>query len=345
MTMLLPDIIAEIGVNYYDIASKYSISLIDAAKMMVAEAKAAGAITAKFQIYKAEKLAAKNSPAYWDLNEESTKSQRELFSKYDKLSYLEYEKIANYCREIDIEFMATAFDRDNAIEINQFVKRHKIASADITNIELLSLIGSFGKPVLLSVGASTKEEIRDAVNMLKRAGTSRITLLHCVLNYPTSVEKANLWKIGLLKKEFPDATIGYSDHTKFNTDVLSAAWLLGSEIIEKHFTLDKHLKGNDHYHAASPDDLRSLKEHFKNIQLIIGTEVPDWYDSSEEVSRKFARRGVYLVRDIHGGEELKTEDTIFLRPQGDGITPIEWAKRLSRQEKYVKDMKKGQLII
>jgi sialic acid synthase SpsE len=343
--MLLPDIIAEIGVNYYDIASKYSISLIDAAKMMLAEAKAAGASTVKFQIYKAEKLAAKNSPAYWDLKEEPTKSQRELFSKYDKLSNVEYRIISDYCEKIDIEFLATAFDVDNAIEINQFVKRHKIASADITNIELLSLIGSFGKPVLLSIGASTKEEIHSAVNILKRAGTQSITLLHCVLNYPTSVEKANLWKIGLLKSEFPDAVIGYSDHTKFNMDVLSAAWLLGAEIIEKHFTLDKNLKGNDHYHAASPDDLRTFKEHLKNLQIIIGQETPDWYDSSEEASRKFARRGVYLVRDVHGGKELKAEDVIFLRPQGDGITPMEWAARLSRQEKYSQDMKKGQLII
>ena len=345
MTMHLPEIIAEIGVNYYDIAEKHSISFVDAAKMMVTEAKTAGASVAKFQIYKAEKLAAKNSPAYWDLNEEPTKSQRALFSKYDKLSNEDYRIISEYCEKIKIEFMATAFDHDNAIEINRFIKRHKIASADITNIELLSLIGSFGKPVILSVGASTKEEIRDAVNILKREGAPSITLLHCMLNYPTSMEKANLWKIGLLKEEFPDTTIGYSDHTKFNMDVLSAAWLLGAEVIEKHFTLDKNLKGNDHYHAASPDDLRSLTEHLKNLQSIIGAEVPDWYDSSEEVSRMFARRGVYLVRDVHGGEEFKAEDVQFLRPQGDGITPMEWAARLSRQEKYVQDLKKGQRII
>ena len=342
--MQLPEIIAEIGVNYFEIASRFSLELVDAAKMMVAEAKAAGATAVKFQIYKAEKLAAHDSPAYWDLNEESTGSQRELFSRYDKLPVEQYKVISDYCSEISVEFMATAFDMESASRINPLVKRHKIASADITNIELLSHVGSFGKPVILSTGASTRGEIATALDILQQAGTSDITLMHCVLNYPTLPEKANLWRIGALKREFPELPVGYSDHTRFNRDILYSAWLLGAEVIEKHFTLDKSLKGNDHYHAATPDDIKELVAHLRSLNTAVGDETAQLFDASEEISRKNARRGVYLARDVCSGDPMKAEDVIFLRPQSDGITPIEWSERLSRQERYLSDVKSGQLI-
>lgn len=340
----LPEFIVEIGVNYFDIAAKESLPLVEAAKLMVLKAKEAGADAVKFQSYKAEKLAAKDSPAYWDTTEEPTRSQRELFSKFDKLGIDDYKNISDYCRHIGVEFMSTPFDTGNALNIDKLVWRHKIASADITNYELLSLIGSFKKPVLLSTGASTKEEINTAVNVLKQSGAAEITLLHCVLNYPTPITKANLWKITSLKSEFPELGIGYSDHTKFNKDILLTAWILGAEVIEKHFTLDKTLRGNDHYHAASPDDVRELLSCFRTMQGVIGDELLNWYDPSEEQSRRFARRGVYLVRDVAKEEPLTPDDAEFLRPQDDGITPMEWIKRVAKQEKYQKNMKKGERI-
>lgn len=341
----LPEIIAEIGVNYYDIAKINGVTPIEAAIWMVREAKSAGIRVVKFQAYKAETLAAEYSPAYWDLNEEPTQTQKELFSKYDRLNYEDYLKIADACDRMGIEFMSTPFDAASAVQMNTLVKRHKIASADITNIELLSLIGSFGKPVLLSTGASTNEEIFRAINILNRSGASKITLLHCVLNYPTPPEKANLWKIKALKATFTETSTGYSDHTKFSMDVLLTAWLLGAEIVEKHFTLDKSLKGNDHYHAASPEDLSKLIQQFMHVQSLIGQETSYGYDPSEETSRRFARRGVYLVRDVCAGETLHAEDVTFLRPQNEGISPIQWMDRLSKHEVYVRNMKNGELIV
>jgi len=340
----LPEIIAEIGMNYYDIANQMDVDPVQAAKEMVKAAKDAGVGVVKFQTYKAEKLAAENSPAYWDLSEEPTASQRELFSKYDKLSYRDFSDIAEYCTDIGVEFMSTPFDAESAIAINRFVKRHKIASADITNIELLSLIGSFGKSVILSVGASTKSEIQNAITILRKSGAADITLLHCVLDYPTPIEKSNLWKIPALKNTFDGIKVGYSDHTKYNFDVLAAAWLLGAEIIEKHFTLDNTLKGNDHYHAATPDDMKELLFLFEKTKIIIGEEIEDWYDPSEETARKYARRGVYLKKDVKAGEFLKLEDVEFLRPQDTGISPVEWYDLIERKGKYSMDYHKGQQI-
>jgi len=180
-----PEIIAEIGVNYYDVSEKLGISLVDAAKEMILKCKNSGIKTVKFQTYKAEKIAAKYSPSYWDLNEEPTRSQRELFSKFDKFGEDEYKELAGYCSETEVEFMSTPFDIESASFIDQLVSRHKIASADITNFQLLNKIAGFGKPVILSTGASKLEEISDAVNLLKREGCNDITLLHCVLSYPT----------------------------------------------------------------------------------------------------------------------------------------------------------------
>src|SRR3990172_3059890 len=188
----IPEIIAEIGVNYYDIALQRSLSPLEAAKLMVFEAKEAGIKVAKFQTFKAEKLASEDSPAYWDTKEEPTRSQRELFSKFDKLTLADYRSIADYCNAVGVEFLTTFFDTESARALDPIMKRYKIASADLTNEDLLSVIGSFRKPVLLSTGASTKAEIKGAVATLQKAGATSITLLHCVLLYPTPVERANL---------------------------------------------------------------------------------------------------------------------------------------------------------
>lgn len=332
-----PEIIAEIGVNYYDIAIIYGIKPLEAAKQLILEAKNAGANVVKFQTYKAEKLAAIDSPAYWDTSEEPITSQRELFSKFDKLSYQDYYYLYEYCVQVGIEFMSTPFDLDSAREIDPLVKRHKIASADITNIELISSIASFGKPVLLSTGASTLAEIEKAVVLLQRTGVRDITLLHCVLCYPTPLEKANLWKIQELKKAFPTCKIGYSDHTKFSVDVLVASYLLGATIIEKHFTLNKTIKGNDHYHAADPEDIKETIAKLDCMKVILGQSYNSWYHPSEELARKYARRGVYLVKNVKKGDVVRLEDVDYLRPQIDGIEPSEWYDFVEKEARYGAD--------
>jgi len=339
-----PEIVAEIGVNYYDIADKLSVSPVDAAKKMVAAGKESDVDAVKFQTYKAEKLAADNSPAYWDLAEEPTESQKELFSKFDKLTKDDYCKIATYCTEIGIEFMSTPFDNESASFINDLVSRHKIASADITNFPLLEQIAGFGKPILLSVGASTSDEVKEAVSYIRTHGCSDLTLLHCVLSYPTAFADANLWKIQELIRCFPECKIGYSDHTKFSVDVLTGAWMQGAGVIEKHFTLDKSLKGNDHYHAADPNDFKELFERVKFLQKVYGKKMDTWCFPCEKQAVRNARRGVYVKREAKRGEAVRWDDFVLLRPQLDGINPKEIERYIDKDMAFARNMSAGELV-
>lgn len=342
--MKTTEIIAEIGVNYYDISQKFNISLIDAVKKMIFECKKSGVETVKFQTYKADKLASEHSPSYWDLNEEPLKSQKELFAKFDKLEEPDYKEIADYCKEMGVEFMSTPFDFDSADFINKLVSRHKIASADITNYPLLERIANYGKPVILSTGASYLDEIVEAVDFLKQNGCKDLTILHCVLSYPTALENANLWKIQSLKMHFPECKIGFSDHSKFSLDILTTAFLLGAEIIEKHFTLDKNLKGNDHYHAGDPDDFEQLLNKIRFVNKISGVEIDDWLLECEKVARRNARRGGYLNQNVKKGEKLTKEHVAFLRPQLNGLSPGKLIRYIENNAVYTSDINKITLL-
>ncbi|MDH3975343.1 MAG: N-acetylneuraminate synthase family protein [Deltaproteobacteria bacterium] len=342
--MRKPDIIAEIGVNYYDIAKKQNISLVDAARKMISACKKVGVNRVKFQTYKADKLAADNSPSYWDTSEETTTSQKELFSKFDKLTKKEYLEIVSYCNDIGVEFMSTPFDLESAEFIDTLVSVHKIASADITNFPLLDKIASFKKPIILSTGASTYEEVSEAVKFLEDRGCDNLSLLHCVLSYPTAEADANLWKIKALKEKFPHCKVGLSDHTKYSLDVLTTAWLLGAEIIEKHYTIDKKLQGNDHYHAADPEDFMQFLNKVEQLIEINGEEENSWVFDCERAAVTNARRGCYLDRSINKGDTLKYEDILFLRPQLEGLSPKDLLSYLKKKATYTDDLEIGTLI-
>jgi N-acetylneuraminate synthase len=312
---------------------------------MIYEAKINGADVAKFQTYKAEKIAAKFSPSYWDTSEEQTKSQIDLFKKFDSFGKDEFQELSSYCNEVDIEFMSTGFDIESVTYINDIVARHKIASADLTNIELIKTISFFNKPILLSTGASTLEEIDFSVKFIEDLGIKSLTLLHCVLNYPTKNSNANLWMIHYLSEKYPNHTIGYSDHTKYNIDILTSSLMLGATVIEKHFTLDKSLKGNDHYHAMDSKDLKHFINQLDEYQSFIGSS-SSYNDliNSQDVSRKNARRGVYFEKNVSKGNIIKKEDVKFLRPQLDGLSTFEFEKLIKSKSKYKRNFQKGELF-
>ena len=318
-----PYLIAEIGVNFYDIAKKEGMSDMAAAKYMIDEAQACGVDAVKFQSYKAETITSRNSPAYWDLSEEPTTSQFELFKKFDKFGVEEYRELAEYCQKIGIKFLSTPFDFESADYLDEFMDVYKISSSDLTNIPFIKYIASKNKPILLSTGASTLNEIKTAVNTIEEVSTVDIAIMHCVLSYPTSYEDANLFMIKDLVENFPDYEVGYSDHTKPDKDmaVLTTAYNYGATILEKHFTLDKTLQGNDHYHAMDPDDVIRFKENIHFISKLNGmrNKQPLICESS---SRRQARRSVVAVNDIPKGKVITSEDLTFKRP-GTGIYPSE----------------------
>lgn len=321
-----PYVIAEIGVNYYDTAKALNISPIEAAKLYIKSARDAGVDAAKFQSYKANTLASKYSPSYWDLSKEPTTSQYELFRKLDGFNKEDYQVLAAYCNDLGIDFMSTPFDYTAADYLYDLVKVYKISSSDITNLPFLDYIARKGKPIFLSVGASYLSEVDEAVRTIMNAGNSQISLFHCVLSYPTDNSDANLGMIKHLKRVYPELTIGYSDHTLPDEcmTILTTAYLYGAEIIEKHFTLDKTLPGNDHYHAGDPIDFKKAITNFALIDQITGKTEKTLLEC-EQIPRREARRSLVLTRSMNAGEELTENDLAAKRP-GTGISPkyIEW---------------------
>lgn len=316
-----PYIIAEIGVNHE--------GSLELAKQMMLDAKASGAHCVKFQSYKAEKLASKHSPSYWDLSEEPTKSQYELFKKYDSFGENDYTELSNYASQIDVDFMSTPFDLNAVDFLDPLVPAFKLASADITNVPLLRKCASKNKPLIISTGSATLAEIQFAVDTATEAGATNIALLHCVLNYPTAPQNAKLNEITRLATTFPDCAIGYSDHVipDQTLSVLEAASLLGASILEKHFTHNKSLKGNDHYHSMDAKDLRAFRDKLDYYQQLAGNSPKDL--TIENAARANARRSVVASKKIEAGEKLSEENLTTKRP-GTGISPIHWDELLGK---------------
>lgn len=319
-----PYVIAEIGVNHAG-------DLI-LAKRLIEEAAEAGADCVKFQTYKAESLAVPSAPAYWDQSLEPSTTQVELFRKYDRFNAEDYVTLAHHASQHGVAFASTPFDLaavDIVAPLSPFIK---IASADITNEPLLVACARHGKPILISTGASYLDEIQVAVQLLRKfLPASQIGILHCVLSYPTASADANLLAIEHLARAFPGHPIGYSDHTLPDPAMLllTRAVLIGATIVEKHFTHDKSLPGNDHYHAMDADDLRRFRSGLSLIEAADGaafkTVLP-----VEEAARLHARRALVAARSLPAGHVLMEGDLAAKRPAS-GMPPSEWQRVVGRR--------------
>lgn len=306
-----PYVIAEAGVNHG--------GSMDIARRLIDEAAEGGAHAIKFQTYKAETLASRDSPAYWDTSKEPTQSQYELFKRHDSFWKNEFEALKKHCDAAGIAFLSTPFDVESAHFLNDLMDVFKISSSDITNKPFINILCDFGKPILLSTGAAHLHEIAEAVSWIEAKG-NKLGLLHCVLNYPTADENAALGMIPALKQHFPQHVIGYSDHTlPGEMQILETAVLLGARVLEKHFTHDKTLPGNDHYHAMDKHDLRHFHTRLARTLASVGelriTALP-----GEEPARRHARRSLVTARDIPAGQVISPADLTWKRP-AHGISP------------------------
>lgn len=335
--MKKPYVIAEAGVNYYDTAKQHGCTPLEEAKYYAKRAKESGVDAIKFQTYKAATIVSKQSPAYWDTTKEPTKTQYELFLKFDAFGEKEYGEISDYCKTIGIDFISTPFDDASADYLAEMMDMYKISSSDLTNHPFLRRIARKGKPVLLSVGASYLSEVEEAARVLLDAGCPDLTLMHCVLSYPCKNEDANLGVISTLKRVFPELHVGYSDHTLPDPTmtILTTAYLLGAEAIEKHFTLDKTLPGNDHYHAGDPDDFARAVENFRLVRTVMGSDQKTVFPC-ELVPRREARRSLVLTRSMKAGEVITAQDIMAKRP-GVGISPMYTGLVIGRELKQACD--------
>ena len=303
-------IIAEAGVNHN--------GDIDTAIKMIDAAKDAGCDCVKFQTYKTELLVTGDAPKadYQKENTNNSGSQFEMLKKLE-LAFDDFLILKKHCDERGIDFMSTPFDMESADFLDELVSVYKISSGDITNKPLLEHIAKKKKPVIVSTGMSTLEEVKEAVEWIKKQDNNDISLLHCTSDYPTAYEDVNMQSMMTLKNSFP-YPYGYSDHTLgYVIPVMAVA--MGATIIEKHFTLDKNMDGPDHKASL---DVKELEEMVKNIRIVekaqgTGIKKPT---ESEISTRNVARKSIVLARNLKKGDVIKENDLTVKRP-GIGIEP------------------------
>lgn len=307
-----PFVIAEAGVHH-----KNDVAL---AKEYIRAAHQAGAHAIKFQTYKASRLATRWAPAYWDA--EPGRTQHDIFAERDKLGADDYRELFAYAAEVGIVMLSTPFDDESAAMLDSMgMPVFKIASADLTDWPLLRAVAELGKPMILSTGASRFDEVRAVVDRLRPYGVP-LALLHCTLSYPTPLAAANLLRITELRRAFGDLPIGYSDHTQPQDSELACplSVALGARIVEKHFTLDRSLPEDDHYHAVDPAGLARLVRGCADAYTM-SSEYAEM-TAVEEAARERARRSIVASRKIDRGEVLGADNLDFKRP-GTGLSPMQ----------------------
>lgn len=333
-------IIAEAGVNHN--------GDIELAKKLIDAAKEAGADAVKFQMWKTEEIVTRkiSKPRYQKMA--AGESQYEMLKKLE-LSNRDFEQLAEHAKSAGIIFLTTPEGK----KCTDFVERlgvpaFKIGSADLTNHPHLVYVAGKGKPIILSTGMATLEEVREAVNVIKSAGNDEIILLHCTSNYPTKLADVNLRAMLTLKKKFGLQT-GYSDHT-MGIGVSIMAVLLGARVVEKHLTIDKKLPGPDHKASLEAREFGEMvkgirlaernlvaesklkeklqevsrkvaieKEVLENIEKILGEPIKKPVKAEKEMI-KLARKYIVAEKAIQKGEVI-TANMLCIKRSGGGLEP------------------------
>ena len=309
-------IIAEAGVNHNG-SMEYAKRLIDIASE-------ADADYVKFQTFKAETLVTKiaDKAEYQKEITDTDESQFEMIKKLE-LDRKAHEELVEYCKIKDIRFLSTAFDH-NSIELlaELNIPLFKIPSGEITNLPYLRHIGRMGKPIIMSTGMSTLDEVHNALNILIESGAEKeqITILHCNTEYPTPMKDVNLKAMLTIKDEL-GVNIGYSDHT-LGIEVPIAAVAMGATVIEKHFTLDRTLPGPDHAASLEPNELKDMVNAIRNIEKAMGNGIKK-PSPSEIKNMPITRKSIVAKKIIIKGEKFTEENLIVKRP-GTGISPMDW---------------------
>ncbi len=306
---------------------------VDIAKRMIDAAARAGADAVKFQTFVPEEIACGDAPKaeYQKRTTGSKGSQLDMLRRL-ALDADGHRKLIGHCRKKGIAFLSSPFDMQSIDLLKDLgLSVLKIPSGEITNLPYLQKIGSLKKKVIMSTGMADMKEIDRALKVLIKAGTAKrnITLLHCNTEYPTPFEDVNLLSMTAMRKRF-GVKVGYSDHTP-GIEVPVAAVALGAEIIEKHFTLDRRMKGPDHKASLQPKELEAMVAAIRNIEKALGDGIKK-PSPSEIKNRAIARKSIVASRDIRKGEAFSEENIATKRP-GTGIDPMMWYKVIGKKAK------------
>ncbi len=300
-------IIAEIGGNFTTFVQ---------AKRLIDAAHDCGVDAVKLQTYRADTIA--STKAIFDMENTGVVSQHELFKKYEVNEGL-HQDVFKYAESKGLDWFSTpshATDVDLLEKIG--VGLHKVGSDDAVNLPFLRYVAQTGKPIFLSTGMCTLEEVKESVDAILAEGNEKLTLLHAITSYPTHSENVNLAAMQSLMKAFPQLDIGYSDHTLSPIACLCAV-AMGACVIEKHFTYDKKADGPDHMLSADPAEMKWLVEAVRNFEIMRGSGIKRPADS-EETTRRNNRKSIVIARDMKSGERIGESDIAIKRP-GYGIQP------------------------
>jgi len=314
-------VIAEVGSNH-DGEKKRAFE-------MIRSAARAGASAVKFQLFKADRIAAKLDIPETRLSDEFAKFGRTVHDLYKNgelpESWLEELKVC--CNECSVDFLATPFDEQSADKLAELgVPAIKIASFEITHIPLLKHVGHLGLPIILSTGMADHEEIEEAVNTIQNAGEERIALLHCGIDYPTPAKSVNLRCLKTLHDAF-GCPVGYSDHTE-GIVVPVAAVALGAAILEKHITLEEGTSP-DHDFAMDIGQFANMVKAVRKCWTALGSPIKEVQENELKHLRR-GRRSLFVVKDVAKGEVFTRENLAVLRP-GIGLPPANYETVLGKK--------------
>ena len=304
-------VIAEAGVNHNG-SPDLAVKLVDAA----AEA---GADAVKFQTFRADQLASPNAPKAWYQRDtaDSGESQLEMLRRLE-LPREAYRQLRDHAQRQGIVFLSTPFDEGSAALLDELgVPAFKTSSGDLTNLPLLRFIARAGKPMLVSTGMATLEEVCEAIAAIRSEGLETIALLQCTSAYPADPRDANLRVIDVMRQEF-GLPVGYSDHTT-GLETAIAAVALGACVIEKHLTVSRSLPGPDHAASLDPGAFARLVADVRLVEAALGDgrKVPS---ERERETATVARKSLVAARDIAAGEKLTPALVAIQRP-GNGLPP------------------------
>jgi len=290
-------IVAEAGINHN--------GSLKIAKKMISVAKKAGADAIKFQTFKADDLAIPTSKFY------------KIFKKVE-LTTEEFVELSDYAKSKSIIFFSTPSSEESVDILSKIkIPAYKISSGDLTNIPLLEYVAQKKKTIIISSGMSTLNEIKKAVQTIKRKRNNKIILLHSVSAYPTPPYETNLKVIQNLKQNYP-FPVGYSDNGS-GLLVPTTAVAIGAKLIEKHFTLNKKMKGPDHSFSADPKEFRLLVKKIREVERLLGKGIKV-VQQSERKNRVLARKGITAKTTIKPGSKISKKMISIMRP-ATGITP------------------------
>jgi sialic acid synthase SpsE len=310
-------IIAEIGGNF---------TRFEDARTLIDAAVASGVDAVKLQTYKADTVASRK--AVFDMENTGLVSQHELFRQYE-IGLDLHKAVFDYAAQCGLDWFSTPSHESDVDMLEDLgVGAHKIGSDDAVNLPFLRYVARTGKPMILSTGMCTMDEVRESVTAIRSQGVGQLMLLHAVTSYPTHPEHVNLGAMQAMMREFPDLAVGYSDHTIGPVACICAA-AMGARILEKHFTWDTQAPGPDHMLSADPSEMKSIVDAVRSFEIMRG-DGHKHPAASEAKTRTNNRKSIVMARTAAAGEPL-TADHLAIKRPGYGIAPKHFQEVIGRR--------------